>query len=90
MYTTPASAKKAGGKSGIRLTENELRYWHKCSMLLQEQICREKLHDNHLLQFLISTAPMYLVHNERATGWPHYGAVVLTAKTHHLMMEIVG
>eukprot|EP01032_Pedospumella_encystans_P020765 gene20765-23584_t len=79
-FKSPADAKKAGGKSGIRLTENELRNWDAQSMLLQEQICRGKLKDPATLQFLLSTEDRYLVHFERATGWSRYGAVVLTAE----------
>lgn len=79
-FKSSADAKKAGGKSGIRLTEGELRNWDAQSILLQEQICREKLKDPATLQFLLSTEDQYLVHFERATGWPRYGAMVLAAE----------
>jgi len=79
-FKSSADAKRSGGKSGVRLTESELRNWDAQSMLLQEQICREKLKDPATLQFLLSTEDRYLVHFERATGWPRYGAMVLAAE----------
>jgi hypothetical protein len=79
-YLSASDAKKAGGKTGIRLTGAELQKWDIHSMLLQEQICRDKLKNPEVLQFLLSTTGRYLIHNERATGWPRYGAMVLTAQ----------
>jgi predicted NAD-dependent protein-ADP-ribosyltransferase YbiA (DUF1768 family) len=76
--STPAAAKKAGGKSGIRLTDSELALWECYTMILQEQICREKLKSADIRECLASTGDLYLVHFERATTWPRYGACVLT------------
>jgi predicted NAD-dependent protein-ADP-ribosyltransferase YbiA (DUF1768 family) len=76
--STPEAAKKAGGKSGIRLTDSELALWGRYTMTLQEQICREKLKSADIRECLASTGDLYLVHFERATGWPRYGACVLT------------
>jgi predicted NAD-dependent protein-ADP-ribosyltransferase YbiA (DUF1768 family) len=77
MLKTPAAAKKAGGKGGIRLTDTELALWELHTMNLQEQICRQKLRYADVMEFLMCTGEKYLVHYERATGWPRYGACVL-------------
>jgi len=79
-YTSAADAKYGGGRGGVQLTETELREWNICSMLLQEQICREKLKEPEILEYLLSTDGKYLVHHEQAPGWPRYGAVVLSAE----------
>lgn len=76
-YSTPAAAKKAGGKGGIRLSDAELANWDYYSMVVQEQICREKSKVSEIQQFLFSTGDKYLVHNERTTTWPRYGATIL-------------
>lgn len=80
-FTSAAAAKEAGGRSGIRLTATEMQNWDVQSMLLQEQICREKLKDLEIQQFLQSTCERYLVHFERSRGWPRYGAMVHPAES---------
>lgn len=76
---TAAAAKKAGGRNGLSLSVEELAQWEQVTMVVQEQICRCKLQDNGIRAYLISTGLSYLVHNERAVGWPRYGATVLQA-----------
>ena len=72
-----ALAKRSGGKGGLRLTEYELARWGHLSMELQEQICRDKICNSPIREYLLSTNETYLVHHERATSWPRYGATVL-------------
>lgn len=41
-FTTPAHAKKAGGKNGLLLTDEELKKWNDISIDVQRQICNYK------------------------------------------------
>jgi len=74
---TAAAAKAAGGKGGVRLLESEMAQWEEYSLVIQKQICSSKLVYEDVREYLLSTEGVYLVHNERATGWPRYGAMLL-------------
>ena len=78
--STPGAAKSAGGRRGLPLSEDELVQWSHYSIIFQELICREKMKYNEILEYLLSTRDKYLVHFERATGWPRYGAMILKAE----------
>lgn len=80
IMRTASAAKSAGGKNGLRLSPEELAMWERASMVVQEQICRWKIKDEGLKDYLLSTGSTYLVHFERATGWPRYGATILYAE----------
>lgn len=75
--SSAAAAKAAGGKGGVRLHESEMAQWEHFSLVIQKQICDSKLEHEEVREYLLSTEDIYLVHNERATGWPRYGAMVL-------------
>ena len=62
-YDTAAKAKRAGGKSGLALTEDELEFWDTINEEVQRKISQWKV-DNHpeVRQDLLDTQDKILIH----------------------------
>ena len=62
-YKTPSDAKKAGGKQGLLLFENELKLWEKISLQVQKEISKWKLEtDKQVQDDLLKSGNKLLIH----------------------------
>lgn len=74
IFKSASDAKKAGGRKGKSLNDDEIVRWNSLSMNVQYNICMSRLnYSKELLKILESTECKYLLHQENRGKSPIWG-----------------